>query len=327
MKLTKFLITHPGMGLGILICFVFIFFALFASVLAPLVPNPISPSQLLPEGIRYVPGIQEAVPQPPTKGSPLGTVPVFLSGGLFHQDVFYATVWGCRSALRFGLIVAFGAAVLGTIIGAISGYIGGLAEWLLMRTTDGFLTFPLIAGVILISDLQFILLYPSGLPGFDTEISIPMRLSPIFDILFSLEFVLVLFTWMPYARLLNALVRQLKTSQFVEAARVIGVKNSRIILRHLIPNCLSPVIVLISRDIGAVVLLQTTLSFVGFFGGSIWGDLLLKSRDYVIGLHGNPFLYWWVWVPICLTIVLFGMGWGLLGDGLNDLFNPRRRTA
>lgn len=121
---------------------------------------------------------------------------------------------------------------------------------------------------------------------------------------------------------MDTLVLRLKSSEFIKAARALGAGGLRILLRHLIPNSLAPVIVLISRDIGAVVPFQAALTFIHLQGSSVWGGLLANGRDWVIGLHGNPFIYWWVFVPASLAIILFSIGWGLIGDGLNHLLNP-----
>lgn len=132
----------------------------------------------------------------------------------------------------------------------------------------------------------------------------------------------ILFTWMPYARITNAVVKTIKQTEFVEAARTSGAKHARIIFRHLIPNSISPAIVLAARDVGSTVLLQTTFTFIGMGGSSPWGTLLVKGRDWILN-PGGIFTYWWAFLPATLALVLFGIGWNLLGDGLNDALNPR----
>ena len=134
---------------------------------------------------------------------------------------------------------------------------------------------------------------------------------------------LILFSWMPYARLTSINMIQLKQTEYILAARALGMRSTRIIRRHLLPNALSPVLVLAARDVGAMVVLAAALNFVGLSGGSEWGQLLVVGRDYAIGSGGNPFTYWWVFVPATLTLILFGIGWNLLGDGLNTVLDPR----
>jgi peptide/nickel transport system permease protein len=232
-----------------------------------------------------------------------------------QYDIYHTLVWGTRSALRFGLIVALSAAVLGVLIGAFSGYLGGVVNGLTMRVTDAFLTFPTIAGVWLFRQLM-------PVPGYDDSLTWAQKL--IVDLkLHPVMITLILFSWMPYARIINANVSQLKQREYVIAARSVGAGNVRIILRHLLPNALAPAIVLAARDVGAMVILEAAFTFIGIGGNTEWGILLATGRDYVIGVAGNPLAYWWTFLPATLTLVLFGVGWNLLGDGLNALLNPR----
>jgi peptide/nickel transport system permease protein len=135
---------------------------------------------------------------------------------------------------------------------------------------------------------------------------------------------LILFSWMPSARIVNTTVAQLRTAEFVTAARSIGASESRIIFRHLLPNAISPAIVYLARDIGGVVVIASALTFIGFGGDIAWAIMLVSSREFVIGLSGNPFVYWWSFLPIALAITLFALAWNLLGDGLNVALNPRK---
>ncbi len=126
-----------------------------------------------------------------------------------------------------------------------------------------------------------------------------------------------------YARLININILQLKQSDFALAARSVGANSLRIQFRHLLPNALSPAIVLLARDIGGLVLLEAAFTFIGLGGATEWGTLLVIGRDWVLGLGGNPLIYWWTYVPACLALIAFGVGWNLVGDGLTDLLNPR----
>ncbi len=299
--------------LGLVICLVYLFVGLAAPSLAPLEPVPGTGGKLIP-GFKVIGVVTQKTPLPPSWEAPLGTVNAF--------DIYTAVVWGARDAMRFGIIVALGTAALGVLVGTIGAYLGGWSNWAILRITDSFLTFPLIAALILAGQIQQSL-YGAYLAGYPDAVKPPVLVSA----LFSLEFIMILFLWMPYARLVNALVLGLKSSTFVEAARALGAGGPRILARHLIPNSLAPVIVLISRDIGAVVLLQAALTFIHLQGNSIWGGMLANGRDWVYGLRGNPFVYWWVFVPVSLAIVLFGVGWGLVGDGLNHLLNPHKQAA
>jgi peptide/nickel transport system permease protein len=127
---------------------------------------------------------------------------------------------------------------------------------------------------------------------------------------------------MPYSRMINAIVITLKNTEFIQAARALGANPFRVIFRHLIPNSISPAIVLAARDIGNVVLFQATLTFIRIGGNSPWGELLSMGRNWVIGPNGNLFKYWWVFVPATLAVLLFGIAWNIIGDGLSDAMNP-----
>ncbi len=134
----------------------------------------------------------------------------------------------------------------------------------------------------------------------------------------------IVFTWMPYARLMNSVVLRARQEEYILASRSLGAGHLRLIFRHLIPNSISPAIVLAARDVGYLVLLQAGFTFIGLSHRSEWGVLLSLGRNYVIGPGGNPFTWWWTYFPATLAIVLFGVGWNLLGDGLNDWLNPHQ---
>jgi peptide/nickel transport system permease protein len=246
------------------------------------------------------------LPAPPSAEHPLGTV-----GG---QSVYQALVWGTRDALRFGLLVTSLTALAGVTIGAIGGYSGGLTGTALMRVTDAFLAFPALAGAWLLGQIMFARLQHD--PVLLRQVLIEWRLSPVMVSL-------ILFSWMPYARLIHANVARLKRVPYVEAARALGASQGRIIVRHLLPNALAPVVVLAARDVGAMVIWATGFAFIGLGAGSTWGSLLVTARDFVIGSAGNPLTYWWTYLPVSAAIVVFGIGWNLLGDGLNQSLNPR----
>jgi peptide/nickel transport system permease protein len=282
----------------------YIFVAAAANYLAPQ-PDPENPSLYR---IEKQGPIGSRTPLPPEPKLPFGTVP----GGV---DVYYALVWGVYPALRFGLIVAVSAAVLGVFLGAVSGYLGGSFNSLVMRVTDAFLAFPAIAGVFLFRQILLPASPDIPLNQFQQAI-LELELSPVL-------LALVLFSWMPYARLINANVLVLKQAEYVLAARTLGANHARIILSHLLPNGISPAIVLAARDVGAMVILEASFTFIGLSGELPWGVLLVAGRDWIIGPGGNPLAYWWVFVPATLVLIFFGVGWNLLGDGLNRAMDPR----
>jgi peptide/nickel transport system permease protein len=273
---------------------------------APLLALPDDPDD--PSPFRVVGRASDHIPHPPSREALLGTLPGQL-------DIFYTLVWGTRSALRFGLIVALTTACFGVLIGATSGYFGGPINGLVMRITDAFLTFPTVAGVWLFRQLIFPT-SPDIPPTSLQRTLLNLKVDPVM-------LTLILFSWMPYARLINANMAQLKQADYVLAAKSLGARNVRIILRHLLPNAIAPAIVLAGRDVGGMVILQSAFIFIGLGESTGWGTLLVSGRDWIIGMGGNPLTHWWVYLPATLALILFGTGWNLLGDGLNTLLNPR----
>lgn len=282
------------------------------AVAAPLLAPPDDPTAS-PSEFRRVPGNFRMTPTAPGE-TLLGTVP----GGL---DVYYTLVWGTRSALKFGLTAAILTALIGVTVGAVGGFAGGLTNVTLMGVTDAFLTFPVVAGVWFLLQLIRAITPPDGiaLAPSDALSTIQFLLLKVNPVLLAL----ILFSWMAYARLINVNILQLKKAEYITAAQSLGMSRRRLLIRHLIPNAAAPVVVLVARDVGAMVLMESALTFIGLGGSTSWGVLLVAGRDYVIGLAGNPLAYWWTFLPASLSLIGFSVAWNLLGDGVNDLLNPR----
>lgn len=309
-------------GFFLVLCFVVM--ALAAPLLSPEDPANPGPFKVVGRSSDYQ-------PNPPSPEAPLGTMSKQVS-------VYHALVWGSRSALTFGVTVAALVALIGVLIGTSSAYFGGAVGRLLMGITDAFLSFPVIAGVVLFQQLVTITLYNFGIRYFTGGVpvlitasggfsEIPEDLPLLMAFLQQIDPVLIafiLFSWMIYARMMNTVVLRIKQTEYIQAARALGASHTRIIFRHLIPNAIAPAIVLAARDVGGMVLLQATFTFIGLGGESVWGTLLVGGRDWII-VPGGIFTYWWVFLPIALALILFGVGWNLLGDGLNDALNPRTR--
>jgi peptide/nickel transport system permease protein len=307
MTITRRFLTNWQSILALCIIAGYIILAVSAPWIAPQ-DDPENPVYL-----RLLQGIRPSalrIPRPPQPGAILGTTP----GG---WDIAYALIWGARPALRFGLIAALLTACIGALIGAFSGYLEGAVGRLLMRVTDAFLTFPAIAGIYL---FRYVL--PSASPDvpltfWQTAIQ-KLQIDPTM-------LALIAFSWMPYARIIHANFTTLKHTEYAMAAKTTGAPPLRIIFHHLLPNAIAPAIVLATRDIGGMVLLEATFTFIGMGAGLPWGTLLVMSRDWIIGPGGNPLTYWWVFIPATLTLIMFSIGWNLLGDGLNSALNPRGR--
>ncbi len=299
-------------------------------ILAAIVGPSLSETENLVEdnGFQTINKLRGLDPHPPDSKAWLGTIP---RNPIQNQvDVLHTILSGTRSELGFGLVVALTTAIIGILIGSTSAYFGGWINSLVMRVTDAFLAFPVIAGIVLMRQLILMEVQSSGITVFfNGTYDIIGKLSSFQALLISLDPVmlaLILFSWMPYARIMNGMVQRTKNEEFVQAARTVGVRNSRIIVRHIIPNAISPAIVLAARDVGGIVLLQASFSFIGMGGNSTWGNLLALGRNWIIAPGGNPLVYWWAFIPATFALVFFGIGWNLLGDGLNDWLDPRTRV-
>jgi peptide/nickel transport system permease protein len=263
-------------------------------------------------------------PQPPSDAAILGMLPHGI-------DVYHALVWGSRDALQFGLIVTISTALFGIFYGALSGVVSQRVSGLLMNIADSFLAFPPIAGVVFLQQLFAITItafggfyYVHPTLGRIVEITGPATLiQTLLETVNPLMLSLIVFSWMPYARLVNSIVLTLRQTDFVQAARALGGNPFWVIRRHLLPNSMAPAMVLAARDVGGVVLLQATLTFINIGGGSVWGSMLAQARNWVIGPGGNMLSYWWVFLPPTLAVMLFGIAWNVFGDGLSDILDPR----
>ncbi len=308
-RIARTLRASPSLLPGILIILVFVGVAIAAPLIAP--PAAGSSPYDIP---RY--GFSR-VPKPPTPGHPLG----LLAG---QYDIFYGLIWGIRAALQVGVLVTLGRVLLGTGIGLISGYVGGLVDATIMRLTDAFMAFPIIAVVMVVLALseQDTRALPDG--------RLYMGPSPQEQVII---LTLVVFGWMSYARLLRGNVLSEREREYMQAAKAAGVGSRRLISRHLLPNVTQGLLVLAASDIGAVVVLIAAFTFIGLLTAprgqmqADWGQMLSAARDWIIGTPVDAFEYWYTYIPVSLALVLFSSGWNLLGDGLRDLLDPRLRKA
>ncbi len=210
------------------------------------------------------------------------------------HDVFTRLLYAGRVSLVVGFAAALSAVALGTLVGVVAGYYGGLLDNVLMRLTDIVLTLP-VFGVLLLLGRYF-----GG------------GILPIVAII-------GLFGWTVAARLVRGEILRLKTQDFAEAARALGASETRIIFRHLLPNALAPIIVAATLDVGGAILTEAALSY---FGVGIqppipsWGNMLQNAQSY---LWTAPWLAFWPGMMIFLTVLCFNF----FGDGLRDALDPR----
>ena len=299
--------------------FVLVFFgvAIAAPIISP--DDPKNPGPFMRVG-----RATRGEPQPPDDVAVLGMLP----NGI---DVYHALIWGTRDALQFGLIVTISTAFFGIFYGALSGAVSQRLGGLLMSIADSFLAFPPIAGVVFLQQLFAAtvtamggMYFTSQYYGQIIEINGPATLlQTLLENINPLMLSLIVFSWMPYARLVNSIVLTLRRTDFVQAARALGGSPLWVLRNHLLPNSIAPAMVLAARDVGGVVLLQATLTFINIGGDSVWGVMLAQGRNWVIGPGGNLLTYWWVFLPPTIAVMLFGIVWNMFGDGLSDVFDPR----
>lgn len=304
--------------IGLLLILGYVGVAVLAPVLSP--NDPKDPGPFLQVGKRTR---TLGEPQPPNEKAPLGMLP-------FGVDVYHALVWGARGALSFGLIVTSTTALFGILYGAISGFAGNRLSSFMLRVADAFLAFPPIAGVVLLQQLYLTSIQALGgqivtVAGVTYTLDAPPEATLLQSLLGRVDplmLSLILFSWMPYARLVHSIVLTLKQTEFVQAARALGGSPFWIIRKHLLQNSTGPAIVIAARDVGGVVLFQATLTFIGIGGNSVWGEMLVQGRNWIIGPGGNLLGYWWVFLPPTLAVMLFGIAWNMFGDSLNDVLDP-----
>ncbi len=315
MKWARKFLVHWENRLGLFLILLFLAGAILAPVISPQDPKEPGP-------FKQVGRTTDLYPHPPSEDAILGTLPG-------QYDVFHTLIWGMRGAMVFGLLVAIGSFLSGVFFGSIAGYAGGFINSLMMRIADAFLTFPIIAGVVFVQQLIGLTVNAMGgtfyfnVGTLGKVIYFNSEPTPLMNFLINkldpVMIVLILFSWVPYARLVNSIVLTLKQTEYIQAARALGGNSLWVIRRHLIPNSIGPALVLGARDVGSAVILQATITFIGLGGTSAWGTLLSMGRNFVLGAGGSLLTHWWVYLPVTLSVILFGVAWNLVGDGLNDI--------
>ena len=220
------------------------------------------------------------------------------------RDILSRLIYGARISLSVAVLVELFVVTIGVTVGLIAGFFGGWAETVLMRLTDTLLAFPDVL-------LAILLLGTLGAAASKPEVS-----------LFLVVLSLGITGWPPLARLVRGQVLSLRKREFVEAAIAMGASNGRILLRHILPNLLSPIIVAVTVDAAGVILAEATLSFLGIgvqrpFPS--WGRMINDALDYY---RSEPRLV--IWPALCLSLTVIALNF--LGDGLRDALDPRKRT-
>jgi peptide/nickel transport system permease protein len=225
----------------------------------------------------------------PRQDHPMGT-------DKFGRDILSRVIYGSRISLSIGFVAVTLAITLGLFFGCIAGYFGDRVDWVVMRVVDVLIAFPklfiILTLIAIYSPKIWLIVAVLGLTG-----------------------------WMGVARLVRGQILSLREQEFVEATRALGIPAHRTILRHLLPNTLSPVIVAATLMIGDVILVEAVLSFLGLGvqpPTASWGNIINQGRDNLLGA-------WWISTFPGLAIVLTVVSYNLLGDGLRDALDPRTR--
>jgi len=284
------LLRRPTSIAGLVLLAAFIAVAVLAPVIAP-PEDPQDPFSIPHTGYR-------PEPNAPSADHIFGTTER-------QYDVFYGVIWGTRTAFRVGLIITAAALVIGLSVGSLAAYYGGWVDNVLMRIVEIVQAFPfLLAALTLAAVLR-------GRMGSGLTAGIAA---------------LIAFGWPAYARLIRGDILSVRTRDFALAARAIGAKDQRILLRHILPNAIFPTLVYASMDIGSYVLSFAALSFLGLgadVGYADWGQMISFARNWIPSLATYPHIV----VYPGMAILLFVLAWNLLGDAFRDIIDPRLRGS
>lgn len=224
------------------------------------------------------------------------------------RDVLVRLVYGTQVSIGIGLAVGFISAALGVLIGALSGFFGGWIDGVLMRVTDSMLSLPIIPVLIVLAALDF---SKVGILGSwiteENESVVKMIL------------ILCLFSWMTIARLVRGQILSIKKMDYVIAARSLGATNWRVLIKHILPNTVGPVLVAVSLVVGQAILIEAGLSFLGLGvqpPTPSWGNMLFNAQEII---YEAPLLAFFPGLMIFLAVMSFNF----IGDGLQTALNPK----
>jgi peptide/nickel transport system permease protein len=212
------------------------------------------------------------------------------------RDVYSRVLFGGRVTLGMVVTVVLLVAPIGLAVGCAAGYIGGVADSILMRVTDVFLAFPrLVLALAFVAAIK---------PGVTSAI-----------------FAIALTAWPPYARLARAETLTIRNADFIAAVRLTGASSARIVMRHIAPLCLGSLIVRVTLDMSSIILTAAALGFLGMGAqppSPEWGAMIATARRFILE-------QWWVPMIPGIFIFVASLGFNLLGDGLRDVLDPKQR--
>jgi peptide/nickel transport system permease protein len=273
-RAVRHFVFNPLSLVGLLFIAILVFTGVLAPILAPYDPVEISPDRRL---------------TPPGSANWLGTDEV-------GRDILSRVIHGARISLQIGVTIVFSAAVIGLIIGLVSGYFGGVLDQTLMRFTDMFMSFPTLI----------------------LAIAMTAALGPS---LFNAVLAMIIVWWPIYARLIRGEVLAVREKEYIRAIRALGARPFKIIFFHVLPNTIDVVVIRASIDFGNAVMFCAALSFIGLGAQPPqpeWGAMVTTGRDYLRDA-------WWLVTFPGLAIFLTVMGFNLFGDSLRDFLDPKLR--
>ncbi len=221
------------------------------------------------------------------------------------MDMLTRLMYGGRVSLYIGFIVVFIETILGVIMGGISGFFGGWVDNLIMRLVDIFYCIPSMPIIIILGATMD-----------------AMRVDPQIRMIY-LMLILGFLGWAGIARLVRGQILSLREQEFMTAAEATGIRTSRRIFKHLIPNVMPQLIVSMTMGLGSTIIMEATLSFLGLgvkFPFASWGNIINDVNDTFVLTN-----YWFIWIPAGVCLVATVLAFNLVGDGLRDAFDPKMK--
>lgn len=221
------------------------------------------------------------------------------------MDMLTRLMYGGRVSLMIGFIVVFIEVVIGVTLGGLAGYFGKWVDMLIMRIVDVFYCIP---------SMPLIIILGAAMDAMKVE---PMTR------MFYLMLILGFLGWPSITRLVRGQILSLREQEFMTAAEACGVRVSRRIFRHLIPNVIPQLIVTCTMSLGSTIIMEATLSFLGIgvkFPFASWGNIISDVNDAFVMTH-----YWFVWIPAGICLLIAVLGFNFVGDGLRDAFDPKMK--
>ncbi len=243
--------------------------------------------------------------------------------GIDHlgRDLFTRLLYAARVSMSIAILVVLISETFGMFLGAVAGYFGGIVDTIISRVIEFMLTIPTLPILLIISAILLRRDVVLPLPAFIDKFLSGLLLAPEREAqkVVVLVLILVIFGWLGAARLMRGMALSLSKQDFVEALRAAGASDARIILRHIIPNGLAPILVNASLALGGVIVTESALSFLGLGVQDptpTWGNMLSTSQSY---MFKNP------WLPLVpgIPLVIVSIGFNFIGDGLRDALDPR----